>query len=368
MGNNFSIELIEVMSDKEVIRAINELFERDQDLLKRLLNGEITVEDFGILLFPEIFLSKVQLALNLDLEEWNRKKKAAIQKDIPHPKIDDGNLAGDFWERYLYNALKKYFENTKDACFIIHGHSFLHQDNLKEKDFIILNLSKGYIMNIEAKTSHQQFNSAKEQINDCKNRIQAVFNGIEGMSSLWKFVGVCFIGDGGNDTFGKDFVINGNEDVATKLNKIEHQVSHSPHWTPNEDRVKEFVNVAKFILFEAQGQHKAPLTKEKLTEKVDEDLDKASAPENILFWTPQQLSIVQAMDIDWMFLMAYYGCGKTILLIERAEFLLRNPNNTVHFYIDKPESGLVEVLKLRFAGKNIKIKTKHNMFLNSAFD
>ena len=29
MGNNCSIELIDAMSDKEVIRAINELFERD---------------------------------------------------------------------------------------------------------------------------------------------------------------------------------------------------------------------------------------------------------------------------------------------------------------------------------------------------
>ena len=68
MGNNCSIELIDAMSDKEVIKAINELFERDQDLLKRLLNGEIKIEDFGTLRFPEIFHSKVQLALNFDPE------------------------------------------------------------------------------------------------------------------------------------------------------------------------------------------------------------------------------------------------------------------------------------------------------------
>ena len=104
-----------------------------------------------------------------------------------------------------------------------------------------------------------------------------------------------------------------------------------------------------------------------VNEKAEEDLDKASAPENILFWTPEQLSIFQAMHIDWMFLMAYYGCGKTILLIERAEYLLRNPSNTVHFYIDKYDSGLTEVLKLRFAGKNIKIKTNYQMF-DSDFD
>ena len=93
-------------------------------------------------------------------------------------------------------------------------------------------------------------------------------------------------------TFGNEFVIDGTEDIAAKLNKMEHQVNHSPPWTPNEDRVKEFVNVAKFLLFEAQGHHKAPLTKQVLIEKVDEDLEKASGVQNILFWTPEQLSIV----------------------------------------------------------------------------
>ena len=355
MGNNFNIE---AMSDKEVINAINELFDRDQALLKCLLNGEIKVENFGTLLFPEIFFTKVPMALNLDPVGWNHKKNAAIQNTIPFPKVDVGNLTGDFWERPLYTALKNYFEDTKNACLILHGHSFLHQDHFREKDFIILNLSKGYIMGIEVKGSHKQFDHAKEQVKDCRNRIQAVFNGIEGMSSLWKFVGVCFIGNRHEQISGKEFVIDGTEDIAAKLNKIEHQVQ-TPLWTPNEDRVKEFVNVAKFILFEAQGHHKAPLTKQVLIEKVDKDLEKASAPENILFWTPEQLSIVQAMDNKWMLLMSYYGCGKTILLIERAEYLLRNQDHMVHFYVDNVNSGLTEVLKRRFANhRNIKIRTK----------
>ena len=59
------------------------------------------------------------------------------------------------------------------------------------------------------------------------------------------------------------------------------------------------------------------------------------------------------------------GCGKTILLQERAEYLLREyPTNTVHFHIhiDNEETGLFEVLKTKFANKNIKIKTNQRMF------
>ena len=61
-----------------------------------------------------------------------------------------------------------------------------------------------------------------------------------------------------------------------------------------------------------------------------------------------------------MVLLSYYGTGKTILLLERAEFLLRDQRNTVHFVVDNANSGIIEVLKLRFGcNSNIKIKTTH---------
>ena len=381
-----------VRTNTEAEEAINFVFERDHAWAKALLNGQIKIEDLGALRIPEIFLSKVPHLIDYDAFTQKHKIEIAKAKAMSKPPIEkfpiskqgqdarytyennvpvptdhgrDGDLSGDKWERFLYYSLKKYFEDTKDACLIIHGHSFLHEDNFKEKDFIVLNLSKGYIMNIEVKASHKHFDNAKKQIKDCRKRIQAVLDCIPGMSSLWKFIGVCCIGDG---CFDNDFVINGSDLESDsyfdrKLCNIQKKVDVSS-WSPNDNRINEFVEIAKHLLFVAQGQSKVPLTKEKLTEKVNEDMDKASAPENILFWTPEQLSIVQAMDIDWMFLMAYYGCGKTILLIERAEYLLRNPCNTIYFLIDNNNSGLNEVLKLRFADRNIKIKEKgkYNIF------
>merc|ERR1711860_58552 len=175
---------------------------------------------------------------------------------VPVPKDHEGHgdLSGDKWERFLYNALKKYFEDTKDACLIIHGHSFLHENNFKEKDFIVLNLSKGYVMNIEVKASHKQFDHAKEQIKDCRKRIQAVLDCIPGMSSLWKFIGVCCIGDG---SYNHDFIINGSDIESSfdrKLGQIETKLdSLRLSWSPSKERTKEFVNIAKHLLFIAQG-------------------------------------------------------------------------------------------------------------------
>ena len=389
LGNANSFK---VKTDQEAEEAINTVFDRDHDWGDGLLKGLIKVEELGTLAIPEIFCSKVPDVLDYNAFPTKRATEAAKAKamlmppierfpisdqgqnarythenNVPLPKDHErcGGLSGDKWERLLFYALKKYFEDTKDACLIIHGHSFLHEDNFKEKDFIILNLSKGYIMNIEVKASHKQFDHAKEQIKDCRKRIQAVLDSIPGMSSIWKFVGVCGIGDG---FYNHDFIINGsdlesNSCFDRKLDQIEKILnSLRLNWNPSQDRIKEFVSIGKHLLFIAQGDSKALLTKEKLAKKVDEDLDKASAPENILFWTPEQLSIVQAMHIDWMCLMSYYGCGKTILLIERAEYLLRNPRNTVYFYVDKEKSGLTEVLKLRFDGRNVHIKEKAILF------
>ena len=200
MGNANSFK---VRTDKEAEEAIDVVFNRDHDWGEGLLNGLIKVEELGALAIPEIFCSKVPDVL--DYNAFPKKREIEIAKamsnlqiqtekfpiskqgqdakytheyNVPVPKDHEGhgNLSGDKWERFLFYALKKYFEDTKDACLIIHGHSFLHEDNFKEKDFIILNLSKGYVMNIEVKASHKQLDHAKEQIKDCRKRIQAVLD------------------------------------------------------------------------------------------------------------------------------------------------------------------------------------------------
>ena len=49
-----------------------------------------------------------------------------------------------------------------DACLIIHVHALLYEDNIQEKDFIIVNLTKGYIVDIEVKASYKKFDHAEK--------------------------------------------------------------------------------------------------------------------------------------------------------------------------------------------------------------
>ena len=142
---------------------------------------------------------------------------------------------------------------------------------------------------------------------------------IEGMSSLWKFVGVCFIGYGGNDTFRHWKDVRNVEEKSNpwlKLSSIPVKLS----------------------------QCKVPLTKQKLTEKVEEDLAKANASEN-LFWTPEHVSIVQASNLDEFDVFGGLVClWKDYSAHRESRVPSRNPSNTIHSYLQY--LGLTRIFKV----------------------
>lgn len=348
---------IKVSSETE---AIDALFLRDHEDFVKLLNKKITIEQFGSTFLPPVFFSKAPDVIHS--EEFGYKIAIAKETHKAMPKTDHlvaGTLQGDMAERKVFDQLKNHFDFHKDACLILHSHYFLQGNNAPEKDFIILNLSKGYIMIIEVKATAKYFAKAKDQLKDSRERVQALFNTFEHMSNEWKYVGVCYI-DNGDCGFYNGFVIHGFDEFLTSFKNIEDKVSrnHTEDWVPNE-HIQEFVAISKQLLYQAQGKREPLLRKSAIVNQISQDLDKASVPENIFFWTPEQFSIVQSMHIDYMCLMGYYGTGKTILLVERAEQLSRDPQNMVYFFVDCSygKKQLLHHFERKFAGKpNIKVK------------
>ena len=52
-------------------------------------------------------------------------------------------VKGDIAERKMYYALRDYFKKTGDDVLIVHSHKFLINESNNEKDFIVLNYTKG---------------------------------------------------------------------------------------------------------------------------------------------------------------------------------------------------------------------------------
>ena len=128
---------------------------------------------------------------------------------------------GELPELNLYNSLKKYFEDRNESIVVFFGHDMLKFDmeaktnNKAEKDCILLNLTKNYVMLIEVKNSFGKGDSvdkAMAQIADGKIDFESWFS--TEIDDSWKFIPMVYCHSLESDvpqcSSCKAFVIEGN--------------------------------------------------------------------------------------------------------------------------------------------------------------
>ena len=115
---------IKTTDPKEASKII---LERDHQELLSLLSEYIPGK-LGVHMVPPMFYGEVPEAIKLT--------------EIRTEKHTD-RVKGDLAESKMYYALKEYYALNGDDVLIVHSHKFLHKKSNNEKDFIVLNLSKG---------------------------------------------------------------------------------------------------------------------------------------------------------------------------------------------------------------------------------
>ena len=147
----------------------------------------------------------------------------------------------------VFNSLKEYFKGSHEDVLVVHSHKFLNKDTNNEKDFILLNLTRGYVLVIEVKANQSKYQTAIKQLFDAKAKIEDILASL-GFPTGWKYVGVFFAqtNQSGKPLFECDncmkYVINGPENIADCLKEIELEIRKShQNWNP-EEHVDEFVN------------------------------------------------------------------------------------------------------------------------------
>ena len=297
------------VTTKDQAKAINDLTNRDHPRLIRFLK-EYGPGKLGEYFVPPIFFSSTPDVIKL--KEYDSK----TQGKGKHKSGVRGQIA----EEIMFNTLKEYYRKSKDDVIVLHSHKFLK--NASEKDFIVINVTKGYIMVIEVKASTSLFQKAKKQMFDSKEKIEEIC-GILDLKTQWLFLGVFFaLEDKTNKPFFDcschepcdTFAIIGHENIEDKLKKIDTiAIQKNENWEPSQN-ISYFVELAKHLMFVAQGDPKAPVTGCNLVRKIDDHVNAASSFEGILFWTPQQLSLTNAVNLRYMLLDAFYGTGKSFVL------------------------------------------------------
>ena len=109
--------------------AANIFLHRDHQELAALLSEYIPGK-LGAYMVPPMFYGEVPEAIKFS--------------EFRVSKYTD-RVKGDFAESIMYYALKEYFGSNGDDVLIVHSHKFLNMAGNNEKDFIVLNLSKGVL-------------------------------------------------------------------------------------------------------------------------------------------------------------------------------------------------------------------------------
>ena len=182
MGNGINL--------KDPNEASKHLLKRDHEDLSTLhvdyKNGKL-----GPKFLPPIFFSEVPKVINFkEYEDFYRNKGTKGQ-------FSD-RVKGAVAEKFVFYELKKFYDGTKDDVLVIHSHRFLDVDS-KEKDFVIVNLSKGYIFVIEVKANAKKFKNAERQLKHAKSKVEELLYAMGMKSPAWKYAGVFIAQEGPED-------------------------------------------------------------------------------------------------------------------------------------------------------------------------
>ena len=195
-------------------------------------------------------------------------------------------------------------------------------------------------MLIEVKSSIKAYQKATKQLFDGIERLQEVFHAV-GITTSWLYVGVFFsFGESEKPLFEckecSIFAIVGEDSISTQFKLIEEEVkkAHEVDWQA-EEHVEELVEFVKEVLFIAQGDPYAPVTGSNVVDKIVKNVERAGSAQSIFFWTNEQLSIVQAVNVPFLILDAFYSTGKSEVLRYYGKDKLAK-EGIVHYFNQRP--------------------------------
>ena len=337
----------------DLIKAVESVGNRDYP--------QLNLEKIPTIFVPNIFLTKhpevldytlyvqqlQELKETIDEIEARKLKKDQRTRDLTEEelelveqlkKVDNlKHIIGEHAEKQVYNFLKTCIED--EEAVVINNFKIMNLKDLDdiaedfEKDFVILNLTRRFIMTLEVKANcnEDSLRSAKNQTNACKRLISKWVEGVLTEENGWSFYSaVHYQNKPENYSFCdkcSKFVIFG-EEFLQKFPDIMTEMPVPPSWTEESARA-EFKKLAKLLLFLAS--YEPVVTPARITDKLVKIIDKSGNLENIAFWnnlyfcwTPKQLSLIRTETLKKVLLLSQPSSGKTFILKAKARKLALN--------------------------------------------
>lgn len=267
-----------------------------------------------------------------------RRREHQIPDDLLVPttalEITDrlNRLKGERNEKEVFRLLHLYFQKKKiknggvpDDCLILTNQQLVDPRSGRwyERDFVIVNLSAGYIMNIECKSylNLQRLNDpkggAKEQLRISKDIVTELFGGI--INESWDFVSAIFCSEVDQEVIICDgcwpYILTSNGKTRhTRYLELKNIMPRDIiDSTPG--LAQDFQFICKTLIFNGVQ------IEDDIINKICANVDKAGSARNVAFWSPEQRDILDD-DNKRVLLMSSNSTGKTILMLYQAKKLL----------------------------------------------
>ena len=172
ISKNLVVHLSSNCYGQDITKAVVKIVRRDWPQFE---NGQI-----GQVFVPKIFVSKYPEVIDHGKYKENVNNLRENNERSPEEtKLlqNKGHIEGEMLEKKIYNGLKLIFTKLNDDVMVVHGIRFMeladqNKDEIVdfEKDFLIINFTRRFVMSLEAKLclGKNDLKKAKQQINGSK--------------------------------------------------------------------------------------------------------------------------------------------------------------------------------------------------------
>jgi hypothetical protein len=317
----------------DVTAAAEMFLKRDYPDIAKISETDGQAGQTGQVFLPQTWLSGVPAVV--DMTNWKNKEPLLDNMTLDKKeemKSDFIKTKGEPAEKCVYEKLSQYFKDKKEEVVLIHSAKILEPDLSKrkgdfEKDFIVINKSKQYFLNVEVKTSlsqqkHQQgkstiykstIDSSLEQVEGSKRLLEDYFGA--DLTQDWKFIGAVYteslkLQSSVNCSECNSFIIVGQASIIPQMEAIMKELEKiRPTCTPSP---MVYRTVVKHLLFSAHASP-APVTSN-MGSRVLKNVEEAGTAENVALWslwTPAQRSLTEATDLPFVTFISSFSTGKT---------------------------------------------------------
>ena len=244
------------MATSSIHKCVDLLLERDYP--------EIVIFDgsrdnaVGPIFIPEGYLPKKPKVVDLEMAD-------DIMEQFPNDKKLIGDIRqtkGDMLERQVYNALKKHFSTRlNEDVLVIQGLELVKLGGVsggdkQEVDFLIVNFTHQYILNIEVKKWHGQIQGKSENIidkaKDQQESIKAIIEDWFGadLKGNWRYVSALFCQDMEeilkNCHHCKKLIAANSDQISAIMASLEKNLALQRY-------PEDFKTLCKYLLFSRNG-------------------------------------------------------------------------------------------------------------------